>query len=142
MKTDIPSYITIENETSLMTYKGPRTCRLCDNPNHEMRDCPAKPENRMKLIVPGNETEPEVIKKNVNYSNAGNMEEKISQEPESGADDEEPKIDSITEEVLNERIETDTSSQNYSDIVESSQTILTDAFKLPLVKKEKQEQKT
>ncbi|KAL3283704.1 hypothetical protein HHI36_024004 [Cryptolaemus montrouzieri] len=51
MKKDIPSYITIENETSLVTYKGqPRTCRLFDNPYHAMRDCPTKPANRMRLI--------------------------------------------------------------------------------------------
>ncbi|KAL3287525.1 hypothetical protein HHI36_001994 [Cryptolaemus montrouzieri] len=145
MKKDIPSYITIENETSLVTYKGqPRKCRLSDNPNHEMSNCPTKPANRMKLIrqqndptnpntlgatfvqvltkkiVPGNETEPEVIKENANYSNARNMVEndnnmenidtqnateiENSQEPESSADDEEPKIDSSREEVLNEGI--------------------------------------
>ncbi|KAL3284298.1 hypothetical protein HHI36_018456 [Cryptolaemus montrouzieri] len=114
-----------------------------------MRDCPTKPANRMKLIrqqndptnpntlgatfvqlltkeiVPGNETEPEVIKENVDFTNAENMEEndnnmeymdkqnateiENSQESWSSADDREPKIDSYTEEVLNEGIGTDTS---------------------------------
>ncbi|KAL3279316.1 hypothetical protein HHI36_016824 [Cryptolaemus montrouzieri] len=146
-----------------------------------MGDCPRKPANRMKLIrqqndptnpntlgatfvqmltkenVPGNETEPEIIKENVNYSNAGNMEEnennmenmdtqnateiENSQEPESSADDEDPKIESITDKVLNEGTEADTANQNPPDIIESSQTILTDAFKLPPVKKKKNQNK-
>ncbi|KAL3273760.1 hypothetical protein HHI36_015187 [Cryptolaemus montrouzieri] len=111
-----------------------------------MRDCPTKPANRMKLIrqqndptnpntpgatfvqvltkeiVPGNETEPEIIKENVNYSNAGNMEEnennmgnmdtqnattiENSQEPESSADDVKPKIDSITEQLKKRKTRT------------------------------------
>ncbi|KAL3271796.1 hypothetical protein HHI36_022266 [Cryptolaemus montrouzieri] len=83
--------------------------------------------------------ENEINLENMYTQNATEIEN--FQEPESSADDEEPKIDSITKEVLNEGIEADTSNQNSPDIIESSQAILTDAFKFPLVEKKKNKNK-
>ena len=40
----IPSFITIKGIRLNVTYQGqPRTCSKCDDPNHEARDCNAKP---------------------------------------------------------------------------------------------------
>ncbi|XP_044746144.1 uncharacterized protein LOC123307778 [Coccinella septempunctata] len=51
MKKDIPSYISINGWKTLVTYRNQiRTCMICNEPNHEKKDCPSKPSNRMKIL--------------------------------------------------------------------------------------------
>lgn len=51
LKRNIPSYVTIDGITSLVTYKNQeRTCLICECPGHERRDCPSKPVNRVQII--------------------------------------------------------------------------------------------
>ncbi|CAG9822792.1 unnamed protein product [Phaedon cochleariae] len=51
MKKPIPSYITIEGCTSLITYANQvRTCMICEEPGHERKDCPRRITNRINEI--------------------------------------------------------------------------------------------
>lgn len=51
IKKDIPSYISINGWKTLVTYRNQiRTCMICSEPNHERKDCPRKPNNRLKIL--------------------------------------------------------------------------------------------
>ncbi|KAL3277850.1 hypothetical protein HHI36_013191 [Cryptolaemus montrouzieri] len=51
IKNKIPSYITIDGLTLLVTYPNQQmTCMICDGIGHEKRDCPRQISNRIKEI--------------------------------------------------------------------------------------------
>lgn len=51
IRKNIPSYLSIEGASSLVTYKDQiRTCMICDEPGHERKECPKLINNRIKEI--------------------------------------------------------------------------------------------
>nr|XP_023024303.1 uncharacterized protein LOC111512415 [Leptinotarsa decemlineata] len=51
MKKPVPSYVSIEGCTSLVTYSNQvRTCMVCEEPGHERKDCPKRELNRVNHI--------------------------------------------------------------------------------------------